>query len=152
MKFLSDDKEKLERLRGIVESWVNTPYQHWCGVKGEGCDCIHFVARSLEEMGYGPFTIPWYSKDWNLHNGAEVLLDGIREQLPHVEFDIEFSLDMPIDADIVLFRFGKVNSHAGIFFDGHVYQALNKARVERRHWKDKVWYKRRTKILRVLAL
>lgn len=137
---------EIDQLREEVESWVGTPYRHWCGVKGSGCDCIHLVARVMEASGAAPYKIPWYPKDWHLHRSEELLEQGIVSQNKTVlvdEADIR-------DGDIVLYRFGRTNSHAAIFVDGHVYGALTGTRVERLHWDDPVLRKRLSKILRVM--
>jgi cell wall-associated NlpC family hydrolase len=135
---------ELDQLREEVTSWLGTPYRHWCGVKGMGCDCIHFVARVVEASGLGPFNIPWYPKDWHLHRSEELLREGILSQVTAEsvqEADIQ-------NGDITLYRFGRTMSHAAIYLDGHVYGAITNTRVERLHWDDPVLRKRLAEILR----
>jgi len=126
---------------------LNTPFRHYSGVKGMGCDCIHLVARVLEEMGMGPFVIPPYSKDWHLHKTNELLTDGIKARVK-VE---ELSPENPMDGDILLFKFGKAISHSALFYDGRIYHAVTNLKVLKTTWTDKIWYKRREKIMRILA-
>ena len=112
-----------EKLRGIVESWRGTPFRHRCGVKGLGTDCIHFVARVLEEMGilhWRPNMIPSYPRDWHLHNTRELLSESIRRELNVTDV----SLANLINGDIILFHFGQAAAHAAIYLDNYLYQAL----------------------------
>ena len=149
MKYFNESEENLRKLKQSLDEWKGTPYKHWCGVKGQGCDCIHFVARVYEEMGYGPFDIKPYPRDWNLHNEEELLFNGILKQLPCDVLPIDIPLQ---NGDVILYKFGKTISHSGIYFNEEVYQALTDMRVEKLHWKDKRWFKRMKYILRVKAL
>ncbi len=148
MKYYFEDPERQAQLKTELDEWMGTPYRHWAGVKGEGCDCIHFVARVFEGLGFGPFKIERYPRDWHLHNFEELLMKGLRRELKNVE---ELPLDTePMNGDVVLYRFGKTSSHSAIFFDNHVYQALTGMGVERRHWADKQWFRRKTMMMRLL--
>lgn len=141
-----DKPERLHALAKVLNEWEGTPYAHWTGVKQGGCDCIHFVTRVLEELGVDTWQIPWYPKDWNLHNSEELLLNGMKADPNFLEVDV----DAPEDGDIVLFKFGKTCSHSGFYLDEHVYQAITDIGVERRHWQDPQWYKRRRHAFRVM--
>ena len=122
--FFSDPERRVELGRELL-SWEGTPFRHWSGVKGRGCDCIHFVARILEHFGLGPFRIKRYDKDWHLHRKNEQLLEGIKAQLDHVEVTpAEVN-----DGDIVLYQFGRALSHGGIYYQGSVFQAVTGAGV-----------------------
>jgi len=121
-----NDIEKQKKLKIILDGWLepHTPFKHHCGVKGLGCDCIHFVACVLDEMGIIKMTknlIPDYPKDWHLHNTRELLGDGI---LKHLKVE-KVSLSGVMNGDIILSHFGKAASHSSIYFDGYVYQSLN---------------------------
>jgi cell wall-associated NlpC family hydrolase len=143
--YLFEDEKNLEELEKTLKEWVGTPFKHYCGVKKGGADCIHFVARVLEEFGKGPFKIPWYPADWHVHNTTELLLEGIISQLEFEPGDI----DDPENGDIVLYKFGKVISHAAIYLNGFIYQSVLKDGVLELQWFDPVWYKRRKMVLRV---
>lgn len=147
MKYYFENKEKVEELAAILESWINTPFRHHSGVKHLGCDCIHLVARVFEEMGMGPFYIPPYERDWHVHRENSLLEEGIKARVKVEDFPAED----PVDGDVVLFRFGKSNSHSAIFYKGLIYHAVTNLKVLKTPWKDKVWFKRRRKILRLLA-
>jgi len=150
MNYLFDNKNKAEQLHALLKEWLHTPYRHWCGVKREGCDCIHFIIRILEEFKYGPFHIPQYARDWNRHNKEELLLNEITKQIINKGSGTFGNKDTPVNGDILLYKFGNTISHVGFFFDAHVYQAINSVGVERIHWKDKTWFKRRRFNLRMV--
>jgi len=119
-----DDVDNLNRLETILSEWKGTPYRHHCGVKGLGCDCIHFVARVVEELGLIKITknmVPTYPKDWHLHNSRELLSEAI---LKHLNVE-KVGIDKLKDGDIVLMHYGKAASHAAFYFKGYLHQALN---------------------------
>ena len=133
---LFDDIEKQKELKIILDSWLNTPFRHRCGVKGKGCDCIHFVARVFEEMGLLTLNkVPNYPRDWHLHNTRELLAEAITKYLA-VE---KVNLNSLKNGDIILAHYGKAASHAGIYFDGYVYQSIINVGVCKINFKDKVF-------------
>jgi hypothetical protein len=136
-------------LKKVLDEWLDTPFRHHCGVKGLGCDCIHFVACVLEEMNLLTLTkktIPDYPKDWHLHNTRELLEEGIIKNL-NVE---KINLSNPVNGDLICSHFGKAASHAGIYFDGYIYQALNNIGVRRINFNDKNFRKRMQFAYRIL--
>ena len=137
------------KLKKILDEWLNTPFRHHCGVKGLGCDCIHFVTCVLDELGIlilTKKTIPDYPKDWHLHNTRELLEEGIIKNL-NVE---KISLSNPVNGDLICSHFGKAASHAGIYFDGYIYQALNDIGVRKINFNDKKFRKRMRFAYRIL--
>jgi cell wall-associated NlpC family hydrolase len=143
--FFADEK-RVQLLRDEVNGWVGTPYRHWSGVKGMGCDCIHFVARVFEAMGLGPYKIPWYPKDWHLHRSQELLETGIVTQNKMTEV----SPNEVMDGDVLLYQYGRTISHSAIYVDGYVYGALTGAKVEKIRFTDKTSRKRLVKVLRLM--
>jgi len=142
-----DDIEKQKELKRILDEWIGTPFRHHCGVKGLGCDCIHFVARVFEELGVmRNVTIPNYPKDWHLHNTRELLEEGI---FRHLKVE-KVSLSNFMNGDIICSHFGKAASHAGVFFDGYVYQALNEIGVRKINFSDKKFRARMKFAYRIL--
>lgn len=142
-----DDIEKQKELKRILDEWIDTPFRHHCGVKGLGCDCIHFVTRVLEELGVMcNVIIPNYPKDWHLHNTRELLEEGI---LKHLKVE-KISLSNFMNGDIICSHFGKAASHAGIFFDVYIYQALNGIGVRRINFSDKKFMARMKFAYRIL--
>lgn len=144
--YFFDTTEKQSMLKEELESWRETPYRHWCGVKGLGCDCIHMIVRVLENFGFGPIKVPWYPPDWHLHNDAELLLEGIRKEVPHEEYAIDIrngaGLQAIANGDLLLFKYGQTLSHSAWWFDGYLYHAVYGAEVLKTSWKDKMWRKR----------
>lgn len=146
------DTEKQKQLKLILDSWIdsNTPFRHHCCVKGLGCDCIHFVACILNELGILNLTkktIPNYPKDWHLHNTRELLEEGIIKNLNVEKVD----LSNLMNGDLVCSHFGKAASHAGIYFDGYIYQALNGVGVCRINFNDKKFKERMRFAYRLLS-
>jgi cell wall-associated NlpC family hydrolase len=149
-----DDPEKQRDLKIICEEWIGTPYRHHVGVKGHGADCIHFVARVFEEMGilkWRKNIVPDYPRDWHLHNTRELLLERLIAEMPGVSFILAggepeilrrlgatLSPDphVPMNGDILLSHYGRAASHAAIYFEGHVYQAVEKIGVCKTHFSD----------------
>jgi len=152
VKYFFESKEKQKELGEVLESWENTPFRHWAGVKGLGCDCIHFVTRVMEEVGASPvqgetYKILRYPKDWHLHNGEELLLKGILGQMK-VE---PVGTLHPINGDILLFKFGEVCSHSSIYYDGRLYHSLTNIGVRKTPYADNKWIKRLKYNFRVLS-
>jgi len=150
MKYFFEDTEKQEQLKKILDEWMGTPFRHHCGVKGLGCDCIHFVARVFEEMGL----IKWrkdfildYPSDWHLHNTRELLKEAIEREL-NVE---EVGFDNLINGDIILSHYGQASSHAAIYFDEHIYQAINDIGVCKIHISDRVFRRQMKFAYRILT-
>lgn len=144
-----DDIEKQKLLKDILDDWLGTPFRHFCGVKGLGCDCIHFVARVLEETG----VLTWhknmilsYPKDWHVHNTRELLVEGIEKNISSEKV----GLSGLMNGDIILSYCGKAASHAGFYFDGHVYQSLTRIGVCKISFNDRKFRKRMKFAYRIL--
>lgn len=143
--FTSD--ERLALLREQVVAWKGTPYKHWTGVRGRGCDCIHFIVRALDPIGAMKgrvIHIPKYPPDWHLHHGQALLVEGIRAQMDVVEVDKE----KPQNGDVILYKFGLHEAHGGIYLDGDVYQALTDIGVQPRRYEDRFFYSRMKRAFR----
>lgn len=150
VKYYFESIEKQKELKNILESWVGTPYKHHIGVKGMGCDCIHFVGCVMEEMGLLAFdrrTVPEYSRDWHLHNTREILAEGIETRLNVEKLNINDAL---INGDIILSHYGKASSHAGVFFDNYVYQSLDGIGVRKIVFTDQKFKKQMKFFYRIL--
>lgn len=144
-----EDIENQKRLKIIIEEWVGTPFRHHCGVKGKGCDCIHFVAKVFEELGLLTLNrrnVPNYPKDWHLHNTRELLSEAIEKYLKVKKVKLT---DLK-NGDIVLSHYGKASSHAAIYFDNYMYQAINNVGVRKINFKDDKFKKRMKFAYRVL--
>lgn len=133
--------EKQKELKSVLDSWIGTPFRHYCGVKGLGCDCVHFVVYVLIETGilvWHKNLIPTYSKDWPTHNSRELFAEELAKnaKVAKVEFD-----DLQ-NGDVILFFSGKGASHGGIYFDGYIYQALDEIGVCKIRFTDRLLQKR----------
>lgn len=144
-----EDKDKDAELKKILDEWLNTPFRHHCGVKGLGCDCIHFVKCVFEELGLikNAKKVPDYPRDWHLHNTREML----SEELPNYLNVVKIELNAEhMNGDIILSHYGKAASHAGLLYGPHVYQALEGIGVKRIHFADKKFRKQMKFICRIL--
>lgn len=151
MKYFFKDPTKQKELKTILDEWAFTPYKHHTGVKGLGCDCIHFVGCILDELGLFVFnkkTVPDYPRDWHLHNTREILAEGIETRLNVEKISMSSKL---VNGDIILSHYGKASSHAGIYFDGYVHQALDGIGVRKINFKDQKFRKQMKFAFRILA-
>ncbi len=100
-----------------AREWVGTPYHHRARVKGAGVDCLMLLAEVYERagvfarMGIDPaqIVIPEYPADIMLHRSEETYLDGIRQYATEVM--------EPAPGNIVLWKFGRIYSHAALIVD-----------------------------------
>ena len=146
------NENNLKKLKAILDSWLKTPYRHQCGVKGAGCDCIHLIARVLEEMSFGPFKIPEYSRDWHLHKTDQILWIKLLNELKRTGISfiqINAKNEEPVSGDVVLYKFGKALSHCAFYYEKEIYHAVNDLWVLKTPYNDKMWFKRREQILRI---
>lgn len=154
MKYFFEDAANESRLKDVLDSWEGTPFRHWAGVKGMGCDCIHFVGRVLEELGITTraggvkYQIPRYSRDWHLHKEHQLLLEGVLKQIPVDVIDS----DDHMNGDILLFRFGRAVAHSAFYFDNFLYHSLSGIGVRRSSYDVDDWKDRQKYNLRVLSI
>jgi len=155
MKYYFEEKERQDKLRGILESWLNTPHRHHVGVKGLGTDCIHFICRVFEEMGlmrWRKNLVPDYPPDWHIHNTREMLKEGLDREFRGEWIDLEtFRNGDKIDGDIILCHFGKAASHSGIYMDDLIYQALDHTGVRKICFTDPYMQKHMKFVFRLLS-
>ena len=136
VNYYFESEERQQKLKVILDEWLDTPFRHQCGVKGIGCDCVHFVIRVYEEfylIHLDRIKIPDYPKDWHLHNTREALKEAIEAYMNVKMVDLNGVL---CNGDIILAHYGNASSHAGIWYDNHVYQAINKIGVKSIHFND----------------
>lgn len=103
-----------ERRAVIAEArtWLGTPWHHRARVKGAGVDCIQFLAAVFHACGLCPaIDTGDYPRDWMLHRDEERLLEGLCRYAREI--------DAPGLGDIVVYRFGRCYSHAGIVAGEH---------------------------------
>jgi cell wall-associated NlpC family hydrolase len=114
--------------RAVIEEargWLRTPYHHMGRVKGAGVDCATLLAEIYARAGVLPaLDLPFYPPDWHLHRDAERYLDFVLKHAVEVSHDA-FSLrslagcatQVPMPADVALWRFGRCFSHGAIVVD-----------------------------------
>lgn len=137
MNYFFEKESRKKRLKIILDEWLDTPFRHKCGVKGMGCDCVHFVVKVLEEFGLidlSRVVIPDYPRDWHQHNTREALKEAVEKYLNVEAVDVNGLLKT---GDIILSHFGKASSHSGLYYEGYVYQAINQVGVKCINFNDK---------------
>ena len=148
MKWYFDSRENQASLFRELEEWLGTPYKHLSSTKKVGVDCIQFVGGVFQAIGVVEVvTIPAFAKDWAFHTHDERLYKIFCK----TSWVVEVPLKEVMNGDILLYRFGKSTSHAGIYFDKNVYQAIDTVGVHKLLYRDKRFYRRRQYNFRVIA-
>lgn len=89
-------------------AWLGTPWQHNQCVRGAGVDCAQLVKAVYVEAGVVPdFDVDAYPMDFMLHQDAERLCASI-------EANGGRQVERAAPGDIVVWRFGRSFSHAGL--------------------------------------
>ncbi len=130
-----DQPGKEDELRKILSEWDGTPFRHWAGVKKLGCDCIHFILRVYQELGFRDmitFKMPMYSKDWHLNSHEEIMLKFLRT-MPSIK---EIGLSRIKNGDICIMKHRWVASHAGIYCDDKFYHSVIPIGVIKVSWES----------------
>ncbi len=101
--------DKNEAYVAEARTWIGTKWRHGQVLKGDSTDCIQWIILLGKQFGWVPndFVPPKYSRDWALHNSHSTLKSEI------AKFCYETKTMML--GDILLFRFGKTASHAGVY-------------------------------------
>lgn len=106
-----------------AKTWLGTPYHSCADVKGAGVDCGMILVRIFVDLGLlDPFDPRPYNSDWHLHRDAEKYLEFLTDRCVEVS--------EPGLGDVMVFRYGRCYSHAGIVTDTnplsiiHAYQPL----------------------------
>lgn len=91
-------------------SWVKTPYHHMGRMKGVGVDCAQLLAAVAVNIGVADHveTVD-YPQDWHFHQSPKIFL-------AHVEQYCDL-VDDPLDAEIVLFWYGRDYAHGAIILE-----------------------------------
>jgi cell wall-associated NlpC family hydrolase len=97
-----------QRVVDVARGWLGTPYHTGARVKGQGADCITFVAGTFADAEVTPhIDIPPYSSQWHLHHSVEKYLNGLLQYTHEIE-------GPPKPGDIALWKFGRCFSHGAI--------------------------------------
>src|SRR5579871_1266486 len=109
--------------------WVGTPFAAHSRVMGGGVDCVNLAAALYLECGFlKEFNPPAYAMDGGTHNGKSQLIDWLissrRFFLMAEKFDPNGGWK-PDCGDLLCFRFGRSEHHAGVMLlDGKFIHAL----------------------------
>lgn len=99
--------------RAIVNeamSWDGTPYHHHGRIKGVGVDCAMILCEVYHAVGLVERVDPGnYPTDWHQHQHREMYREWLERYADKV--------DDPQPGDVLLYKFGKVGSHAAIVLD-----------------------------------
>ncbi len=128
------DAQRLEIVNEAT-SWIGTPWHHEARVKGVGVDCVMLLCEVYERVGLLPHVVPArYPQDIMLHKGQEVVLGYLDLYGAEVE--------TPQLGDVVVYRFARSFSHAGIYAGERENRACLSARADgasdqRRRWRSR---------------
>jgi len=107
-----------EKFADEAIKWANmkVPYRHR-GTTTRGCDCTGLIIGIAQSLGkLQSYKLRRYKFDWNMHSGA---CDIITTELSNVADCVPKSSMQP--GDILVFKFGKCNAHAGIFIGNRIF-------------------------------
>jgi cell wall-associated NlpC family hydrolase len=91
--------------------WLGTPYHHHQRLHGVGVDCINLLCAVYHQVQIVGFVeLEHYSQRWHHHRNEEIFAQGLDKYLQRTL--------QPGLGDVVLFRFGRTYSHAGILLPG----------------------------------
>lgn len=92
-----------------AHSWLGTDYHHQARIKGAGVDCALLLCEVYQAAGVIPFVDPTpYPQNWHIHRNDERYLSWMNQYAL-------LSDDAPELGDLVMFKFGRAYSHAGIY-------------------------------------
>lgn len=96
-----------------ARAWLGTPFHHAAKVTGVGVDCAHLLIACYCDTGIVASVDPEpYAPDWFLHTDGESPLERwVSARCRRV------SSPETATGDILLFRYGRHVSHAGILAD-----------------------------------
>lgn len=102
------EQQQREKVVEVAKSYLRTPYRHMGRVKGQGVDCLTLLAEVFTDAGLiNRPEIEFYPQDFMHHRDVERYVEGLLQYAEEVEGE-------PQPGDIVLWKFGRVFSHAAI--------------------------------------
>ncbi len=102
-----------QKISKEAKEWIGTPYKHFSSVKGAGADCGLFIMKVYENVGLIVYKQPdFYPLDWAYHRPTGELFERIV-----ASYCVETTEEKAGLGDIILYKFGKVLSHASIIVE-----------------------------------
>ncbi|MDU3215490.1 MAG: NlpC/P60 family protein [Negativicoccus succinicivorans] len=101
-----------DRLADAALTWLGTPYVHNAKAKGYGADCGHLAIGAAEDAGIikkNSVNAPNLATDWHLHKNREIMRELV------AAYCIEVTGKPLMRGDILLYQYGRVSSHVGIY-------------------------------------
>jgi cell wall-associated NlpC family hydrolase len=137
------NKEELILRQQIVDeakTWLGTKWHHEARIKGAGVDCGLYLLETYKNVGLvEDIKVDHYPKDFMFHRNEEFFIELI--QL----FSHEILEPPYLPGDVIIFRFGRIFSHAAIILDWpNIIHSDAKARcvciedVEKSRWSNKL--------------
>ena len=126
--------------------WIGTPYSHHAAIYQKGCDCVGLLSGILKRIGYmdKDYKVEYYPKDWMLHRSEEKLIGALEK------YSVEINRSELSAGDILLFKFGRAISHAGIFLKDNLFiHSWTKNTTGFAVLKNSLWEERLAKIVRL---
>ena len=139
-------ENKGETITEEALQWIGTPFSHHSAIKGKGADCIGFFIGVLKKIGYldKDYKAEPYPFDWMLHKSEEKLLKGL------VKYSSEVKRENLLPGDLLLFKFGRAVSHAGIYLKDNLFiHCWTKRGVCISILKNSLWEQRFVKAVRL---
>ena len=93
-------------------TWLKTPWHHAACVKGAGVDCVGLLRGVYNAVGLirmSDAEMPDYPQDIMLHRNEETVLDVLSSYAQEIT--------APLPGDVVVWKFGRIFSHAGIVIE-----------------------------------
>lgn len=110
------DENSSARLMVVSEarSWLGSPFMHAQRMKGVGVDCAQLLLACYCDTGLvAPIDPGHYSPDWFRNEDGQRLREWIASRCTR-------NLGPAEAGDIILFRFGRGESHSGISLGGEL--------------------------------
>jgi len=118
---MSAQPQAQQRANVVLEAaqWLGTPYHHQAKIKGAGVDCALLLCEVYHAAGVVPPIDPRpYPQNWHLHRDSERYLGWVDQYATPTTLPAQ-------PGDLMLFKFGRAYSHAGIYAgNGEVIHSL----------------------------
>ena len=119
-----------QKVLGMAESWIGTPYRHQASLLGVGCDCLGLIRGIWRGLyGHEPELPPPYAPDWDERGGEDRLMAAAKRHFLTVP-----GMGEAQPGDLLLFRWraDAAAKHLGILAGPeHFIHAYEQAAVVR---------------------